>query len=198
MALPKRARLFRKNGVWHVSYWQDGRRVRESTGAPNRKVAEEVRLQREREMILGTVTVEREIATALCDPTRREALLTALAPGSLITVQKALEEYEVHSNAFKRPKTIDNDQRRLKDFLASIYLLGVLISACSESPPRRPPWRRKELAHGRCISLLRYPPHEPVASTGRTTTGIPCFSSRACSAPAVRSRNSQWCHLARG
>jgi integrase len=86
-------------------------------------------------MLLGITAQTREISAALCDPTRREALLTALAPGSLVDVQKVLTEYEVHSKAFKRPKTIDNDGRRLKAFFDHVsvhYINDVTTKAVNE------------------------------------------------------------------
>jgi len=80
MAKPKRASLYLERGVWFVSFWNGNHRIRKSTKTCNRKLAEEVRKQFEREMILGTVDIQKKLDEALHDPARREAILAAIEP----------------------------------------------------------------------------------------------------------------------
>ncbi len=113
MARAKRATIFRRGDTWWVAHWKDGDRVRESTGTENRKLAEEVRRAREREMLLGTSELQHEVVRALNDPARRVAILSALEPAPRVEVTRALSEYMTYSAAFKRPKTVAADRGRL-------------------------------------------------------------------------------------
>lgn len=61
MSRGQTASLFRRAGVWYVSWWKGGTRVKESTGTDNRKVAEDVRRQREKEMILGETDLAKHL-----------------------------------------------------------------------------------------------------------------------------------------
>ena len=88
-------RVFRRGSLWWISYWLDGRRVRESLGTASKKVAIRLRDQKEEDLVLGRVS-------------RRL---------KKVEVGQFLEEYIRHSKASgKRPKTIANDRGRLKAF----------------------------------------------------------------------------------
>ena len=80
MARPKKASLYQVDGIFYVSDGRDGGRVRDSTGTNLRKKAEEIRFQREREMITGTVDIQQKVTVALADPRAREGILSALEP----------------------------------------------------------------------------------------------------------------------
>jgi integrase len=116
------ASLFRRSGVWYVSWWKGGTRVKESTGTDNRKVAEDVRRQREKEMILGETDLQHEVSLALNDPRRREAVLKALETVNAIETTTALKEYLAHCETFKRPKTVAGDRGRLNAFFGQLTL----------------------------------------------------------------------------
>lgn len=120
MDRPRRATLFRQKGLWYVSFWLDGRRVRQSTGTANRKLAEEIRRAREQDMILGTLGLQREVSRGLFDPARREVLLAALHPANPVPVEPALREYLEQACTYKRPKTLAVDQGRLRRFFAAV------------------------------------------------------------------------------
>jgi hypothetical protein len=90
MSRVKTASLFRRGGLWYVSWWRGGTRVKESTGTDNRKVAEDVRRQREREMILGETDLRHEVDLALNDPRRRDSVLKALETVDTVEAPKAL------------------------------------------------------------------------------------------------------------
>jgi integrase len=113
------ATLFKRGAIWWIQHREGGRQVRESLATTNRKVAEELRVQREakwqRERLAadvggaavgGLVAVEREP-----EPER--------APRSL-ALAAIRAEYEAWSLAHKRAKTIRNDKARLSAFLATL------------------------------------------------------------------------------
>jgi integrase len=120
MSRGQTASLFRRGGMWYVSWWKGGTRVKESTGTDNRKVAEDVRRQREKEMILGETDLQHELSLALNDPRRREAVLKSLEIVNAVEVSKALPEYLAHCETFKRPKTVAGDRGRLNAFFGQL------------------------------------------------------------------------------
>ncbi|MDP6959053.1 MAG: hypothetical protein QF645_09590, partial [Planctomycetota bacterium] len=122
MSRPIAARLFRKGRTYYVSYWMDGKRIRISTGSMNRKVAEEFRKEKEREMILGHQAIVEDVSNALCDPRRRDRVLEAIESEHLTKVDEALSQYLEQSKIHKRPKTISTDRGRLVSFFKWVNL----------------------------------------------------------------------------
>jgi integrase len=97
-----------------MQYRVDGRRVRESLKTDNRKVAEELRLRREFELMqqrLGVVA-----------PSVAEAAAVAPAPPAepAATLAEVRAEYEQWSKAHKRDHTIACDRGRLDAFFATV------------------------------------------------------------------------------
>jgi len=141
MARPKRASLYKVDGVFYVSFWLDGKRFRESTGTNLRKKAEEIRLQREREMITGTVEIQQKVTVALADPRAREVILSALVPKSIVTLDDAKKEYLKQCEIFKRPKTYATVRGRLNECCTSggfgsykLSLMGVKFDKIRKVP----------------------------------------------------------------
>jgi hypothetical protein len=124
VARPKKASLYKVDGIFYVSYWRDGKRVRETDGTNNRKIAEEVRRQREIAMLTGTTELQAKVTAALNDPVARGAVLTALEPQSIVSISRLKGEYLVHAKTVKRPKTIANDMGRLNSFLSGLTVLN--------------------------------------------------------------------------
>ena len=106
--------------------------VAHALGVPARGI----KLQKEREMILGNQEVHQALDIALVDPRRRERVLEALEEDKLVLVARALEEYLSYSETFKRPKTISSDRGRLSHFFSSTpvnYVTGGRAADCGPS-----------------------------------------------------------------
>jgi len=122
MSRPRNARLFRRGRIWWLSYWNGARRIRESSGTDNRKSADEMRRERERSMLLGTVGLHRQLNEALHDPARSEVLRALIGDTPPIELAGAVKEYLDQSATYKRPKTIAADRGRLNEFVKSVSL----------------------------------------------------------------------------
>ena len=119
MAGIRHATLYQRNGVWYVSYYQDGKRIQESTGTGSQRMAEDLRRLRDAEGLTDFGDVERDVFRALRDPQRRAAIVAAIGTAAVVPVDRAVAEYLSHSASYKRPKTIANDRGRLGDFVRS-------------------------------------------------------------------------------
>jgi len=115
--------LLRRGRIWWIQYRQDGLRVRESLKTRNRKVAEELRLRREVEVGQRRLGLAPPVVAAAPPPPKLvEAVTDAgrtplpAAPGT----EEVRCEYAAWSKAYKRPKTIVNDQARLVAFFATV------------------------------------------------------------------------------
>lgn len=140
MAGRRRATIYLRNGVFYVSYYREGKRIHESTGTPDRKLAEAVRRRRDAEEYLEASELERQVLQALRDPSRRSTVLAAVGATKPVVFQEAVEEYLTHSASYKRPKTIAADRGRLRDFWASTpvkYLSEVTTKIICEYMARR-------------------------------------------------------------
>ncbi len=109
MAGQRHATLFRRDKVFYVSCYRDGKLRQESTQTSNPKIAEKVRRRREREMFDGTEGLERDVVQGLGYPAKREALLGILQTCRQITCPDAMEEYEKFCSTYKRsPNNFSN------------------------------------------------------------------------------------------
>lgn len=83
-----------KSGFWRLNYWLDGKRERPATGTTNWKIAESLRLDTEKQSILGKLHV---------DP--------------IVAVERGVEDYaRVGEANGKSKKTLANDKMHFKSF----------------------------------------------------------------------------------
>lgn len=122
MARLQESRLSRRNGIYQISYYQQGKHYRESTGTRNRKVAMEILRKKDRDLIIGNLGLMDELSSALYDPRRRDRVMEALEVESLKKVDQALSQYLDESKIHKRPKTISSDRGRLVSFFKWVDL----------------------------------------------------------------------------
>lgn len=114
----KHATLYQRGRIWFVSYYRDGRRIQESTKTDSRRIADDVRRQRDAESLLESGDLERQVLRALRDPHRRDSVVAAaLCTHQLVELKEAVARYLNHCVSFKRPKTIATDRGRLADFM---------------------------------------------------------------------------------
>ncbi len=111
--------LYRRGRLWWIWFYRDGKRVYQTTGTNNLKIAEETKRRIERELFDGTEGLEHTIVRALRDPRRREGILAALAVPPEKDVQAALEEYLNYATTYKMPQTIYSDRLRLAAFFSN-------------------------------------------------------------------------------
>ncbi len=124
------ATLFKRGAIWWIRHREGGRQVRESLATTNRKVAEELRVQREAKwqrerLVRGVVgvVVDAGAGVGVVELAREPETVAApfaapvVAPPSLAAIRA---EYEAWSLAHKRAKTIRNDKGRLSAFLARL------------------------------------------------------------------------------
>ena len=93
-----RVTIYRRGRIWWVRYADQGRQVRQSLHTDNRKIAEDHRAELEWRVRRGEVP-----------PAERR-----------VTIDRFLEEYEVHSQAHKRPKSHRTDMGRIRAFLGAV------------------------------------------------------------------------------
>ncbi len=114
----RRATIYLRNDVFYVSNYRDGKRIHESTGTPERKLAEAVRRRRDAEDYLKASELEKQVLQALRDPERRPTILAAMGATKPMIFQAAVEEYLTDSASYNRPNTLAADRGRLPDFWA--------------------------------------------------------------------------------
>lgn len=108
---PTRVQLYRRGPIWYLSYWQDGVRVKESTGLVRKGDAEVLQRDLEKKLVEG-----------------RLAGLSV----SKIPVSRCYRQYLVHGIAsYKRDKTQDTDRSVLKIFFrwAGVRTIDQLTTA---------------------------------------------------------------------
>ncbi|MGE3175255.1 MAG: tyrosine-type recombinase/integrase [Planctomycetota bacterium] len=107
--------LFRRGRIWWIQFRTEGRRVRESLGTDNKKLAEDLRRRRLVEVEAGrlqlvAVPAGGGLAESAAPP----------EPRPVVDVETALADYRAWSLAHKRPRTIRNDRLRLQAFFATV------------------------------------------------------------------------------
>ncbi len=90
--------LFKRGRVWHARWRKNGRQSRQSLATENKKIAEELRV---------------ELEYRLYNPKRPSAEPEAPARMQMAAL---VDEYEAWSRANKQPKTVLNDQARIKAY----------------------------------------------------------------------------------
>ena len=89
-----KVQLEKRNRIWHVRYYKDGRGVRRSLRVENRKIAEQLRRKFEWKLNCGEEPAEKK----------------------RVRIDEFLEEYKEFSLSRKRAKTHVTDMGRLQDY----------------------------------------------------------------------------------
>lgn len=145
--------LMRRGEVWWIQWRDGGRRVRQSLGTKNKKVAEELKLRKVVELGAKRLGVAAPAAPSLAAPPASAVAGQDVSPPPAPDVPKIRADYEAWSTAHKRPRTIRNDRARLDAFFATVD--GLPLAAITTADVER--FLTREALKGRQpATLLRH------------------------------------------